>query len=75
MFTWEAFMKNNKQEEGKVIQAQDKFNLSDSPDAYIISVHIQNMMASFGEERTRSIIKELFLTEAPRKTKKKASGE
>lgn len=67
-------MKNNKQD-GKVIQAQEKFKLSDSPDAYVISVHIQNMMATFGEERTRSIIKELFLTEAPKKQRKQASGE
>lgn len=66
-------MKNNKQE-GTVIKSQEKFGLNESPDAYVISVHIQNMMATFGEERTRSIIQELFLTKVPKKTKK-ASGE
>ena len=67
-------MKNNNDQKNNVIQAQDKFHLSESPDAYVISVHIQNMMASFGEERVRSIIKELFLTKAPKKTRK-AVGE
>ena len=63
-------MKNKNDQKNNVIQAQEKFHLSESPDAYVISVHIRNMMAAYGEERVRSIIKELFLTETPKKAKK-----
>jgi hypothetical protein len=69
-------MKNNqKQQKNKIIKAHDRFGFKHDPDAYIISVHIQNMMATFGEERTLFMIKELFFTDAHKNNnKKKVSG-
>jgi hypothetical protein len=69
-------MKNNqKQQKNNLIKAHDRFGFRHDPDAYIISVHIQNMMATFGEERTLFMIKELFFTDAHKNNnKKKASG-
>lgn len=65
-----------KKQDGKVIQAQAKFALNDSPDAYVIGLHMRNMMSVYGEERVLSIIKELFLAEQPKnRTRKTAVGE
>jgi hypothetical protein len=65
-----------KKDNQKVIQSQDRFALSDSPDAYVISLHIRNMMATFGEEYVRDVIRTLFLgEESVKTTRKKAYGE
>jgi hypothetical protein len=66
-------MENNKPKGQVIKDAQRKFALSKSPDAYIISVHIRNMMATYGEEQVRSVLA-LFLPKASNKSKK-ASGE
>jgi hypothetical protein len=67
--------KNQEQQKSNLIKAQDRFGFKHDPDAYIISVHIRNMMATFGEERTLFMIKELFFTGASKKgTDKKVSG-
>jgi hypothetical protein len=60
------------EQKSNLVKPKREFGLENSPDAYIISVHVQNMMATFGEEYVRSILKELFLTPAakPRKSKK-----
>lgn len=49
--------------EGKLIEARERFSLSKEPDAYIISVHIQNLMATYGEVYVKEMIKDLFFTE------------
>lgn len=54
-----------------LVQPKREFGLESSPDAYIISVHIRNMMATMGEEYVRAIITELFL---PRPAKQSETG-
>ena len=51
------------QSKGQLIKSKREFGLESSPDAYVISIHVRNMMATYGEEYVRSILKELFLTE------------
>jgi len=58
------------------IDAREKFNLSESPEAYIISLHIGNMIATYGEKQVLEIIRELFLAEQPgKRTRKPAVNE
>lgn len=61
-------MKNQKRQ-------NKKFALMDSPDAYVVSVHMRNMMATYGEARVKDIVKELFLQEARKTKRKSAVGE
>ena len=63
---------NNKQETNKVVTPKQEFGLESNPHAYIISVHIRNMMATYGEQYVRDVLKELFLTPAKQKAPKKA---
>ena len=59
-----------------LVQPKREFGLESSPDAYIISVHIRNMMATMGEEYVRAIITELFLTTSkPQKQQTTATGD
>lgn len=67
-------MKKNNQNQ-KVIPSNYKFKLSNSPHAYIISVHIRNLMYTYGEEYVREVMRTLFLAEDSNKKAKKASGE
>lgn len=61
---------DNKQ--NNVIKSEKReFALANEPQAYVISVHIRNMMATYGEEYVRSVMKELFLTEQPKRRTKK----
>lgn len=61
---------DNKQ--NNVIKSEKReFELANKPQAYVISVHIRNMMATYGEEYVRSVMKELFLTEQPKRRTKK----
>jgi len=64
-------MDNKNQKQGQVIKdAQNLFALSNSPDACIISMHIRNMMATYGQEQVRSVLS-LFLPQVPNKAKNK----
>jgi hypothetical protein len=47
----------DKKQESKVVELQ---NGAFIPDDYAISIHIQNMFATFGEEYTRQAIEDLF---------------
>lgn len=66
-------MKKQETQNSKLVKPKREFGLESSPDAYIISVHVQNMMATFGEEYVRSILKELFLTPAKKRSNKAAN--
>lgn len=58
-----------------VVTPKNGFGLENSPNAYIISVHVQNMMATMGEQYVRDVITELFLKEVkPTKKRKVANG-
>lgn len=52
-----------------------KFKLADNPVDYILSVHVRNLMATYGEEKVKSSIKELFFAEVKTKKVKKAVGQ
>lgn len=62
-------MKTAKQT-NQVTETKMRFKLSDNPTAYIVSVHVRNLMATYGEKSVRGIIKELFLDEAQKSNKK-----
>lgn len=47
-----------------------QFELINSPAAYTISIHMRNLIATYGEENVRYIIKDLFLTQVDKKDKK-----
>lgn len=51
---------------------RSQFKLSEKVDAYIISLHVRNLMATYGEQEVREIIKVLFLED--QKTKKQKKG-
>ena len=55
------------------INDKSRFALDDSPGAYVISVHINNLIATYGEKNVLSIIKELYMKGEGKK--KKAVGE
>lgn len=64
-------MKNNNNKSHKQVVE----NFKNSPNTYLISVHMQNMMATFGSKETLETIKELFFSEGKkRKNNKKAVG-
>lgn len=58
----------------KPIDSKKKFALSENPVDYILSVHVRNLMATYGEEKVRQSMKDLFLTET-KKNKKQAVGQ
>lgn len=62
-------------EKDKQIPIQCKFKLSNSPQSYIISMYIRNLMCTYGEEYVREIMRILFLSECSGKVEKKAFGE
>jgi len=41
-----------------------EFALKNNPTAYIISVHMRNIMATYGAELTKNIVSELFLNQS-----------
>lgn len=61
----------NKKPHNIITSETREFLLTNKPIVYIISVHIHNMMATYGEEYVRSVIKELFLTEQPKRKNQK----
>jgi hypothetical protein len=64
--------------QGKLIKdIRGRFTLSNKVEAYIISVHIRNLMATYGEEDVLSVIAALFMppSTAPKRKKTKVSGE
>lgn len=65
-------------EKTNVIQPKVEFGLEHSPDAYVISVHMRNMMATYGDKFVLSVVAELFLKQAATKrgkTQQTATGE
>jgi hypothetical protein len=46
------------------------FKLVDKHDAYVVSLHIRNLMATYGEQEVREMFKVLFLVEQ-KKTKQR----
>lgn len=62
-------------EKKQPINDKSRFALDDSPDAYVISLHINNLIATYGEKNVLGTIKELFLREELKKNKKKVVGE
>lgn len=51
-----------------------EFGLELSPDAYVISIHVRNMMATYGPEYVRDVLVELFLKPSKPSTKPPQTG-
>lgn len=51
-----------------------KFKLADNPVDYILSVHVRNLMATYGEQKVRTSLKEMFSLQT-RTRSKKAVGQ
>lgn len=52
------------------MKPNNKFQLTDKVDAYVVSLHIRNLMNTYGKENVQEIIKVLFL-EDQKKTKQR----
>lgn len=59
----------NKKQNSKVI---DHPKIDDNPIDYMISIHIRNMYATYGEEKVKNSLKELFNLEYKPKKRKAA---
>lgn len=53
---------------------KSQFKLDEKVDAYIISLHVRNLMATYGEQEVREIIKVLFLEDKKQGNKTKRRG-
>lgn len=60
---------DNKKEQTQVIDHPRK---DENPVDYMISVHIQNMYATYGVDKVRNTLKELFALEFKQPKKKRA---
>ena len=52
---------------------KSKFALDEKVDAYIVSLHIRNLMNTYGKENVQEIIKVLFLEDQQAKKQKKGA--
>lgn len=50
-----------------VIKTKKKFRLEEAPVAFVVSVHIRNMMATYGEKAVKEVFSELFLNKTEKK--------
>jgi hypothetical protein len=51
-------------------EANRAFKLSESPEAYIVSLHVRNLINTYGQETVQKIINELFLSNATKGKRK-----
>lgn len=65
-----GIMKND----NAIINSSKEFALSHSPLSYIVSVHMQNLMLTYGETKVKKIIKELFFSEKVKNAKNKKTA-
>jgi hypothetical protein len=64
-----------KKELNNLIDASDRFGSNTSPDAYRISIHVKNMIITYGEDYVKDVITKLFLKQQTKKVcQKKVVG-